>query len=514
MKKIILSVALATAVLSSCSLNEEPVGTLTFNDAFESVEDFSKFRNGLYSDLRAIGTGFYIYATELQADMFNGTIINGNRMGQLANGDVLSSDSDIEAVWGGLYGSINTSNLMITKSDEFMQTHTELSDEEIYAMHRYEAEAKFNRAYMYFYLYQHFCQPYDAARGDEPNLGLPIVTVYHPTADRGSYAGRSTMNQTYALIEQDLTDAYNGLKEYEDNVSKAEIKQNAIYLSSWTVRAFQARIALYKGDYETAYKYANELIGQGTWALTGSGNYKAMFTTDTGSELIFVPFADSSESSYFSATGTAWTSTSGVSADYIPGSALVDLYDKNDIRKETFLGTAGLQVNGETVTSPIFIKYPGNTSLDTGLSLSGKNKPKLFRLSEMYLIAAEAACLKATKDEVLANKLLNELRKTRSKNNRFYKDVDYTGEELIAQIRDERLKELVGEGFRLFDLRRYHQAFVRTYDYDNEEIAQILVLAGRQVNYIANDYRYVWPIPTAEINVNPQIKGHQNPGYN
>ena len=103
MKKIILSVALATAVLSSCSLNEEPVGTLTFTDSFESVTDFERFRNGLYGDLRAIGTGFYICATELQMDMFNGVITNGNHFGQLANGNILSSDTESR-----VYGAVST----------------------------------------------------------------------------------------------------------------------------------------------------------------------------------------------------------------------------------------------------------------------------------------------------------------------------------------------------------------------------------------------------------------------
>ena len=29
----------------------------------------------------------------------------------------------------------------------------------------------------------------------------------------------------------------------------------------------------------------------------------------------------------------------------------------------------------------------------------------------------------------------------------------------------------------------------------------------------ANDYRMVWAIPQNEMDVNPQLKGQQNPGY-
>lgn len=513
MKKIILSVALATAVLSSCSLNEEPIGTLTFTDSFESVADFERFRNGLYGDLRAIGTGFYICATELQMDMFNGVITNGNAFGQLANGNILSSDTDIQGVWGGLYGSINTSNLMIEKAETFIANHPDMSEEDLIALNRYTGEAKFNRAYMYFYLYQHFCQPYTAEKGDTPALGLPIVTIYHPTADRGSYPGRSTLNQTFALIEKDLQDCYDALKVYEDKVSKENITQNAIYLSTYVVDALRSRISLYKGEYAKCAEYANNLIEAGTWTLTNADNYKALWTSDTGTELIFVPFVDSDEAGSISATGAAWTSTSGDSADYIPSSDLVGYYETSDVRTKTFLDNYGLRVNGEVVNAPVFIKFPGNSSLNNGLTISGKNKPKMFRLSEMYLNRAEALCLQPNKDEAEANKLLNTIRRTRSLNSRFYKDSEYTGDELIRQIRRERLKELVGEGFRMFDLRRYNQGFTRSYLYTNETVEQILVGAGKTVEYIPGDTRYVWPIPTVEMNVNPQLAGQQNPGY-
>lgn len=514
MKKIILSVALATAVLSSCSLNEEPAGMLTFTDSFESVDDFARFRNGLYGDLRAIGTGFYISATELQMDMFNGVITNGNRMGTLANGNVLSSDSDIEAVWAGLYGSINTSNLMIEKIGPFIEANKEsLSEEDLLELRRYEGEAKFNRAFMYFYLYQHFCQPYDAAKADVPALGLPLVTVYHPTKDRKSYPGRSTMKQTYTLIEQDLQDCYDALKEYETKVSRDAVAQNSSYLSSYTVDALRARIALYKGDYEAAATFATNVIMSRVWTLTTGANYTNLWTTDTGSELIFVPFVDADEAPYISATGTAWTSTNGVSADYICSSDLANLYDGNDLRKN-FVRALNLQVNGEVVQSPCFNKFPGNPNLNSDLSLSGKNKPKMFRLSEMYLTLAEADCLKAAPNEADALLLLNDVRRARASVPAFYKDATYSGAELLQQIRRERLKELVGEGFRMFDLRRYHEGFTRSYLYANELVDQILVYAGKNVRYDVDDYRYVWPIPSAEINVNPQLVGQQNPGYN
>jgi hypothetical protein len=39
------------------------------------------------------------------------------------------------------------------------------------------------------------------------------------------------------------------------------------------------------------------------------------------------------------------------------------------------------------------------------------------------------------------------------------------------------------------------------------------VAAGKNLSYAAGDYRFVWPIPSDEIQVNPQLEGQQNPGY-
>lgn len=79
-----------------------------------------------------------------------------------------------------------------------------------------------------------------------------LVTKYNPTGDVDAYPSRSSLDATYALIESDLEAAYSGLKEYE-TVDASNVAPNAIYLSSHAVAAMQARVALVKGDYETAF---------------------------------------------------------------------------------------------------------------------------------------------------------------------------------------------------------------------------------------------------------------------
>ena len=138
------------------------------------------------------------------------------------------------------------------------------------------------------------------------------------------------------------------------------------------------------------------------------------------------------------------------------------------------------------------------------------NKSKPFRISEQYLIAAEAYV--GNNDIVNGAKYLNLLRASRLVD---YVDVTYNSPNtLLADIQDERHKELVGEGFRLTDLKRWGLGVNR--EDATQDAALVLLPGGTNTTALtktADDFRMVWPIPKSETDVNPQIKGQQNPGY-
>lgn len=106
-----------------------------------------------------------------------------------------------------------------------------------------------------------------------------------------------------------------------------------------------------------------------------------------------------------------------------------------------------------------------------------------------------------------------------------YQGIKYeetTGGSLMNEIIRQRTLELMGEGFRLSDLRRWNMGFTRSADYasctaisgiDKDGIINIITEAGLEVSYTPDDHRYTWPIPSKEMDVNPQLKGQQNPGY-
>ena len=133
--------------------------------------------------------------------------------------------------------------------------------------------------------------------------------------------------------------------------------------------------------------------------------------------------------------------------------------------------------------------------------------PKPFRLSEMYLVAAEAAA----QNNGDASPYLNALMAKRITG---YMDANYPAATAMTTIKAERQRELLGEGFRMSDLRRWNEGFKRDGNHvENPALNDFIVAAGANLGYAADDYRFTWPIPKTEMDSNPNLAGQQNPGY-
>jgi hypothetical protein len=138
-------------------------------------------------------------------------------------------------------------------------------------------------------------------------------------------------------------------------------------------------------------------------------------------------------------------------------------------------------------------KYPNTTQSD-------KDEVKVIRLSEVYLIAAEAAFHTGNDDKALL--YLNAVATERDP---AFAGYTSAGNALLQDILLERRKELAFEGHRYWDLARYNMNVVRIDLADN--------YTGVPITIAANNFRRVLPIPQAELDANPNIRGQQNPGY-
>jgi hypothetical protein len=138
-------------------------------------------------------------------------------------------------------------------------------------------------------------------------------------------------------------------------------------------------------------------------------------------------------------------------------------------------------------------KYPNAGASD-------RDNPKVLRLAEVYLVGAEAAANNADEPSALA--WLNALMANRDPAFAGYSD---TGPALIADIVQERRKELAFEGDRFFDMNRLGLAINRGSN------PGAIPSAPPSIAY--PDSKRLAPIPNAEIQANANIAKQQNPGY-
>ncbi|MDE5829220.1 MAG: RagB/SusD family nutrient uptake outer membrane protein [Duncaniella sp.] len=521
MKKIIYSIlALGGLLATSCDMNIPEPNVIDDQNGIQDVTDCLHYRNGIYNGLRSRTTGGYVYYTDLAMDQFVGSVQNGNTNNDINTGNITSSLDQVTSLWAGYYGGIVSANYFLEKAQPILDELPVAQITNITEMKRYIAEAHFARAFYYFKLTELFCPIYTDQNKDT-NVGVPLRTNYDPSSNKATYPGRSTLYATYKFIEDELALAYEGLKNYEETLPEEaavqSLVQNSSFLNSWIVRALQARTALLKGDYPAALVYANDIINNcriyrlvdasstGT-LLNRKYPYVRMWTTDEGTELMFRPYVDTQEL-YISSTGGGWLKDQSDKVNFLPVANVVNnYYGTGDVRSKAFIGTQNLFNNGSTYNGvSTFNKWPGNESLRTVTSVNNlANMGKPFRLSEIYLIKMECEYMTGTGD---ALGTLNNFRKYRIEK---YEDLSYSGSELLAQIQAERTKELIGEGFRLADCRRWKVEFTRT---SGLGLGNLIVTGSEGVHYTADDYRYVWPIPADEIQVNPQLVGQQNAGY-
>ena len=136
---------------------------------------------------------------------------------------------------------------------------------------------------------------------------------------------------------------------------------------------------------------------------------------------------------------------------------------------------------------PLLVKYQGNMELIQN-NIYHVNMPKVLRLSEQYLIRAEAYCRKG--DYGKAAKDITTLRTARYST---YGTTVLTKDDWLDTISEERVRELYMEGFRLQDLKRWHKGFERKPQTSS-------VKEGSSLKINADNPLFVWPIPQHELN--------------
>lgn len=512
MKVALLSLFCLGAV--SCNLDKYPSNALLEEEGFLTFRDAGEFRNGFYNSVRICFGANAVIPVNLQGEGMNATKEYGNNLGPQYLWNFSDSDGTVANVWTNCYLSIFQLNYFIQNANRVLENDSKLeaSDEnkmttdQINQMNLYIAEAQFFRAMLNHQLVTFYCKDYEPATA-QTDLGIILTDK----ADIDARSPRSTLEATYKFINDDIQAADSVVNAYYGKDAKTAVD----YVSPYAIKCLQAKVYLDTHRYEECAALCEDIVAKYPLTTTLS-TFTALWTRDTGSEIIFQFYASPNEGR--SILGGVFLDDPYRTGDplypkYIPSQWIIDQYDPRDIRKAVYFSQNNIKVGVTTYSLMTFNKYPGNPALNSQAGVNDlANHIRPYRSADFLLMAAESYAQSNNLDA--ANASLEKLLEARiigtDKNPYNYEDYNSI-DEVMTAIQNERLKEMLMEGNRIADLRRWKKPMSRLgMDSQNDDATLSL---GLYLNIPAEDYKFVWPIPQSETNTNPSLQGQQNEGW-
>jgi hypothetical protein len=466
-RSFFLMLVTAGMFLTSCKkdfLELRPYNQIAADVAITSEADMQAALNGAYAQLRDVdlfGRTLPL-AGDLIADNVYIATVNSNRYLVEFNYTFLNTYGNGLATWTDAYDNILRVNNIINAGLPASANVSQM-----------KGEALTLRAILYFYLVNLWGKQYTA----DPNAeGVPVVLIYNPTLK----PARKKVSEVYQQIDTDLAEAF-GLMTATKNSS---------YITKYAAKAMQAKVALFKGDWNAAKTAALEVVNSGGYTLTPSTNlvnyWKAAAPVTTKVETIFEVSNDAISNGGTNAL--AYFYDPAGYGDAICSDDLYTQYSSADVRKNLLLpGTRG----GQSVK---IVTKLSNTNNNTD-----KDDIKILRYAEVLLILSEAYA--RTNDAANALTRLNQVAQQRDPS---FTGFTSSGTALLDDIINERRKELAFEGHRYFDLMRLNRDVVRVNLNGNYPSNTPLTLP-------VSSHKRIWPIPVSERDANPSIS--QNTGY-
>lgn len=460
--KLVAVITIFIMVLPACKkdfLDKLPPTSLTPELALATEADLQTALMGTYAGLRAtdlFGRSVPVFG-DLMADNGYVSLTNSGRYTLFNTFNWTVADGNVVGDWRGAYTAILRANNIINST---VASSTNVN--------QYKGEAYAIRALCYWYLARYFAKPYT----DDPNaLGVPIVLTYDPQLK----PSRNSVTEVYNLIINDLNQAYTLMTLFT----------NSTQFSKYAAKGLQAKVYLSMGDKTNAKAAAIDVINNSGFTVVPSANYVtywAGLTPRTDKvETLFEVSSNSTANNGFDALANIYNQ--GGYGDILCADPLYALFEAADIRKSLYTtgsrgGLAAVFVNN---------KYPGTFGGEI-------SDTKILRLSDVYLIAAEASL---PGDETGAKTYANYITSRRGAT-----AIASTGAQLFEDIITERRKELAFEGDRYLDMQRLKRDISRSTNYP---------AAAQNIPY--SNFRRLFPIPQAELDANPNIRSQQNTGW-
>lgn len=396
-----------TVMLSGCDNFLEIVPKEAVAEEF-AIVDKTSLNTAIRGAYRALGAPNYYGEGFVNLGFVPTGDVIYNVADNLSDLNFRSTDAAFGSPWAAIYNTINVANHIIEKAPTIADANLTDTERNVII-----GEAHFIRALAYF----------DLARGWG---GVPIKLTPTNNPDVGDGIPRSTQEQVYELVASELQQAEELLPE----------TVNRIRATKYTVWALQARLALYRQQWEQAINRASTVIALtdayeliepfATWFLSG-----AVQTHESIFEIAF-----SAQNPNGLRTRMSLLARGG-EYRYRPGDAVV-----NTLRNP--------KTGGDRIALLDSARQGGVTQYAGALYYrSPATDPSyVLRIAEQYLIRAEAYARLAQLDEATAD--LNRVR-SRAK---LGPTAAETQPALLDAILEENRLEFLWEAHRYFDLAR------------------------------------------------------------
>lgn len=482
--KLLLIVSITLFGLSSC-LDKYPENAIAEDKAINNVSDVEQAVIGIYSGFKSgnLYSGKMILASELQTDLCQAVIGNTNTYGNFWRWEIKPDSPEIADIYADLNTIIGRCNFVLDYEAR-VRSNT-VDDAQLDLLDEYLGDVYFARALAYSELIKYFCKAYDPATASQ-TLGVVLVQSYKDPQIKK----RASLKDSYQFVLDDL-------KRAEDLIVEETVLGGTGYdfFTKSAVNSLYARIYLYMQQWGKAIEYSTKVIEDPALALASTTQlatntqswYQYMWFNDRSPEVIWrINFTTTS---YGGALGYPFLHYDYVSVkpDFVPADWSLNLYSQTDLRYNAFFQTLTSGYS-HRLECPMLVKFIGNDQF-IAQRIRDVSMPKVFRLSEQYLIRAEAYCNLAQ-----YAKATTDLEFMRSKRINGANSYAVSADNWLNKISDERVRELYMEGFRLHDLKRWGRGFERT--------AQSQTVDGfNKLKVLSTNKLFVWPIPQHELNV-------------
>lgn len=345
--------------------------------------------------------------------------------------------------WRRYYHAIYIANYLIAHQGEITDATRADIDQLV-------GESYMMRAYCHFLLCNLYAKPYTWVDADTTR-GVPLMMQ----ADVNAQPRCSSLAAVYTQVLSDIASA----KQYLQ-VSQWPVSQSYRF-NTLSADALEARVCLYKGDWQGAYDAAERVLAVKD-TLVDVVNTTTLPDHYDSPEVILA--LEQVMTNTYKNVGT-------------PSRDVYNLYSRTDRRRSRYI---------RMVTTSSFAMQKG-----------GSNEWRCsFRTAEQYLISAEAAARLG--NVTAARQRLLQLKAKRYTEAGYASEVTrldtMTAAELVSEALTERARELCFEGFRWDDLRRTTQpAMTKTY-------------RGVTYSLSEGDDRYTLRFPTEAVEANPNIE--------